>query len=299
LCPGFTLVELLVVIGIIALLISMLLPGLTMARRSAQRTACSAKLHQVMLAAQLHRNNHGDYYPIAGLLPGTTPETLDDPYATKYDYFSYQYGAAPRQLCPITNSLETMMSGSKAINAKTGIIGVPNENGRDAVMLDPRGLTANFVCPAQAGSPLDIIPQFVFMYYSPSSGMSLMEPQSYCFNEYVVGYQDSLGHLRGKAGMVRKPDMTVFAADGLGGSNSASHGGCVVPNGLYTFYNMTTASPVSLADALTNHAGYAGDSVCFDKIRHGGKINIAFCDGHVESRNLTANDLASVWIVAP
>jgi prepilin-type N-terminal cleavage/methylation domain-containing protein/prepilin-type processing-associated H-X9-DG protein len=63
---GFTLVELLVVTGIIALLVAMLLPSLRKARLQAQLVQCQSNLRQVYIGFVMYANEFKDRIPPVG-----------------------------------------------------------------------------------------------------------------------------------------------------------------------------------------------------------------------------------------
>jgi prepilin-type N-terminal cleavage/methylation domain-containing protein len=60
---GFTLVELLVTIAIIAVIASLLLPALSGAKERARRTACANNIRQFVIAAQMYAHDNDDFLP--------------------------------------------------------------------------------------------------------------------------------------------------------------------------------------------------------------------------------------------
>ncbi len=69
---GFTLMELLVVMAILALLVAILLPAVQQVREAARRTECRNHLHQLAVAVHNYESTHRRFPPSYGIVPGVT-----------------------------------------------------------------------------------------------------------------------------------------------------------------------------------------------------------------------------------
>src|SRR5438477_3885203 len=70
---AFTLIEILVVIGIIAILLGILLPAVEKARHKGYIDACASNLRQLGAAITIYSNENHGHYPRTLYTPGATP----------------------------------------------------------------------------------------------------------------------------------------------------------------------------------------------------------------------------------
>jgi len=70
---GFTLLELLVVISIIALLLAILFPGLRKAKEHARRVACQNNLHQGLVASNMYAGDFDAFLPEGNIVDKSDP----------------------------------------------------------------------------------------------------------------------------------------------------------------------------------------------------------------------------------
>jgi prepilin-type N-terminal cleavage/methylation domain-containing protein/prepilin-type processing-associated H-X9-DG protein len=101
---GFTLTELLVVIGIIGILTSLLLPALTRAQSKAKDVACLSNLRQLGMAVMVYAGDHAERLPVAERIP-SSPTDPQNPDPRIADVLAAYVGQTPGTLTNASTSV--------------------------------------------------------------------------------------------------------------------------------------------------------------------------------------------------
>lgn len=266
---GFTLVELLVCISIIALLIALLLPALGATRKTARRSVCLNQVRQIAIFNSMYVDASKDYLPAFGTgIPG--------------DIY-YEQDAA----VSVTWATRMVRTG---LMTKHGVVNPawPNQI--------PPGIRDARFCPE--------VPMTVYSTYSPGTltvyhaGESLAH---YSTIKEIFGGHGMTGagwntvecapgtkNEWRKLGLIQKPTRVMGFADGTGSRlNSASNGRVyeAIAGGqqMYRWRIGVEYDPTStyINPALTNPAPF----------RHGTNVNFSFLDGHAETRKYESGNL--------
>ena len=276
--PGWSMVELIVVIGIVGLLIALLMPTLAGARRAAAAVACQSNLRQIFQAALNRAQECHGYVQLGGSIngvPDTQPATLGDPDERRYRWFE---DAGVRRPAPIQAALAPYL-GSSTVRLDSA----------EHLIEDLRhGVVGRiFTCPGQPDPPEGITIGKTGQWTGPRV------PIGYGFNEGLLGYEADPRRLRGNLNKARPADRMMFAADALPRTELARD---------YVMWFPTPSGACSLAQAYSNGTGTyaAGVRTQFDPFRHPRfRMNIVFCDGHVEAVPISPVDLDRVLLLGP
>jgi len=270
---AFTLVELLVVIGIIAVLIAILLPALGRAKSQATTVACLANLRSIGQAIQIYAGQN------KGMLPYGYWDGQGSPDGTTV---SGGNNAADWQLLLMSNALG---KGGSTYGTQGGA-----ENSK---------LQAAFACPAaseDSGNPAGGLSRK--LHYS--SHPRLM-PNLDSYDQSKPAPRPLLAGW--KLGKIRRSTEIVVIFDGAqyfnvnygnayavgdGIDNDGLSNGGVIGGRQYNW--LLTKPGIDLgASVVTRNKDYSSNGVKPDiRWRHGKNdtTNVAFADGHAESRRL-------------
>ena len=171
--PGFTLIEMVVTVGIIGIVIGLTLPAVQSARESARRSVCQSNLHQIGLAINGYHQDFG-CFPI-----GITTTPIGPPRPRSGPPYYHGFYSHHSRLLPYLDQT----AAYNAINFSSGTS--PKVVSPDLAAIDAANQTAInmrialFLCPSDGG-PLDEsgVNYRGNVGVGPTHGTSIMHPDS-------------------------------------------------------------------------------------------------------------------------
>ena len=272
---AFTLVELLVVIGIIAILIGMLMPVVASVRERAKQIQCLSNLRNMGMAAMIHVNDHNGYLPIAGWhfdpVGGVVnPRGLEDENEKRYIYYTDNGVKRP---VPFTVALAVCMGLKPRLDSR--------ENLEQDMLRE--GFYKRFICPSQDPLYRGLTQRDSGAWRAPA------EWSSYVVNEALLGRRDrpAWSFPMGKLSRVKQQSQVMLAMDGRPRSIQD-------PEGFLLVYDMRKDDTIYDFHYTYMPRDHFYDTLDF--LRHRYFINVLFADFHVERIPMTDDGLKSIWL---
>lgn len=278
---AFTLVELLVVIGIIALLISILLPALSSARRNANTVKCLSNLRQISTAIQMYASENKGSIPV---VRQDYPDPDVNPTASSRYYW---WDMITPYLARLKTSTVDQTTQEMDEARQTLIWGCTEWQAR----MDVSFTTGAFY----PGYGMNVNPYFTpsFSTFTPSLGACRWAP-------YYPGHYYKLGSVTSGAERMMLADAFLWIIDAR-----VSSGGGV---------SALPGEPVDWVNGYAGKTGQAGQ-IDYDLYRHAGKpphvtngfydktgkvaCNAAFFDGHASTLSGIDEAYKAIFMKAP